>query len=182
MHCDEWNVTKTFPRREAGDVWCPPPVWNLRAVIWFPIPISCLLFFLLLFLSCHFSANGPFSWLFSRKLSNVFQKGFCFVEQLGDDSWLVVCAACCHMALAFAIMHLYNLLFIYIFFKLFLSTHFFTFFFNLVWINKMEWSMTPVCPSLMCSFNRGNIEGTNSSKICVWCLWVCFMFVKWLVL
>ena len=22
----------------------------------------------------------------------------------------------------------------------------------------------------MCSFNRGNIEGTNSSKICVWCL------------
>ena len=30
----------------------------------------------------------------------------------------------------------------------------------------------------MCSFNRGNIEGTNSSKICVWCL----MFVRWLVL
>ena len=27
-------------------------------------------------------------------------------------------------------------------------------------------------PSLMCSFNRGNIEGTNSSKICVWCLCV----------
>ena len=22
----------------------------------------------------------------------------------------------------------------------------------------------------MCSFNRGNIQGTNSSKICVWCL------------
>ena len=29
------------------------------------------------------------------------------VEQLGDDSWCVVCAACCHMALVFAIMHLY---------------------------------------------------------------------------
>ena len=27
------------------------------------------------------------------------------VEQLGDDSWSVVCAACCHMALVFAIMH-----------------------------------------------------------------------------
>ena len=42
------------------------------------IPLSYLLscFFylvLLLFLSCHFSANGPFSWLFSRKLSNIFR-------------------------------------------------------------------------------------------------------------
>ena len=37
-------------------------VWNLRAVIWFPLLISSLVFFclvLLLFLSCHFSANGP---------------------------------------------------------------------------------------------------------------------------
>ena len=31
------------------------------------------------------------------------------VEQLGDDSRWVVCAACCHMALVFAIMHLYNI-------------------------------------------------------------------------
>ena len=30
------------------------------------------------------------------------------VEHLGDDSWQVVCAACCHMALVFGIMHLYN--------------------------------------------------------------------------
>ena len=30
------------------------------------------------------------------------------VEQLGDDGWQVVCAACCRMALVFAIMHLYN--------------------------------------------------------------------------
>ena len=29
-------------------------------------------------------------------------------EQLGDDSWQVVCAACCRMALVFAIMHLYD--------------------------------------------------------------------------
>ena len=27
------------------------------------------------------------------------------VEQLGDDSWQVVCAACCHLALVFSIMH-----------------------------------------------------------------------------
>ena len=31
---------------------------------------SCLV--ILLFLSCHFSANGLLSWLFSRKLSNIF--------------------------------------------------------------------------------------------------------------
>ena len=29
------------------------------------------------------------------------------VEQLGDDSWLVVCAACCHMARVFTITHIY---------------------------------------------------------------------------
>ena len=31
-----------FPRREAGDVWCFPPVWNLRAVIWSHFAISSL--------------------------------------------------------------------------------------------------------------------------------------------
>jgi len=57
------------PRREARDVWCKPPVWNLRAVIWFTISVSSLFFclVLLLFLSCHFSANGPFSWLPKKK-------------------------------------------------------------------------------------------------------------------
>ena len=31
-------------------------------------------------------------------------------------------------------------------------------------INLMEWQMIPASPSLMCYFNRGSIEGTNSSK------------------
>ena len=30
--------------------------------------------------------------------------------------------------------------------------------------------------SLVCSFNRGNIKGTNSSKICVWCLCMSVLF------
>ena len=40
---------------------------------------------LLLFLSCHFSANGPFSWIFflSGKLSNMFRLG------LGFFVWLL---------------------------------------------------------------------------------------------
>ena len=76
---------------------------------------SCLV--LLLFLSCHFSANGSFSWLFFQKTFKYFSlrvRLFCMalVEQLGDDSWSVVCAACCHMALVFAIMHLCNIYFI----------------------------------------------------------------------
>ena len=28
-------ILHAAPKGEAGDVWCPPPVWNLRAVIWF---------------------------------------------------------------------------------------------------------------------------------------------------
>ena len=42
---------------------------------------------------------------------------FCMalVEQLGDDSWTVVCAVCCHMALVFAILHLYNIFYCFFF-------------------------------------------------------------------
>ena len=55
------------------------------------------------------------------------------VEQLGDDSWSVVCAACCHMALVFAIMHLCNIFLFYI-----ASVNsFFIIFFNLVLIDGM---------------------------------------------
>ena len=36
------NLHRNTPRREAGDVWCLPPVWNLRAVIWFHFAISFL--------------------------------------------------------------------------------------------------------------------------------------------
>ena len=36
---------------------------------------------------------------------------FCLapVKQLGEVSWSVVCAACCHMALVFAVTHLYDI-------------------------------------------------------------------------
>ena len=36
---------------------------------------------------------------------------------------------------------------------------------------SMEWSMIPACPGLVCFFNRGDTEGTGSSKI------LCPMFV-----
>ena len=46
-------------------------------------------------------------------------------------------------------------------------------------INKStEWSTIPACPSLMCFFNRGGAEGTDSSKfclfdVCVYCVNLC---------
>ena len=44
---------------------------------------------------------------------------------------------------------------------------------------SMEWSMIPVCPSLMCFFNRGSTEGTNSSKIL--CLMFVYVFCKFVL-
>ena len=77
------------------------------------IPLSYLLpcFFclvLLLFLSCHFSDNGLFSWLFSRKLKYCLLRVrlFCMalVEQLGDDGrWYVQLAAILHWCLPLCI-------------------------------------------------------------------------------
>ena len=71
------------------------------------------------------------------------------------------------MTLVFAIMHLYNT---FIFFYCFCPFRFYTF--SKSGIDKStEWSTIPACPSLMCFFNRGDTEGTNSSKI------LCSMFV-----
>ena len=75
------------------------------------------------------------------------------------------------MALAFAVMHLYNFLKMYCFWP-------FLFFYTFLksGMDKStewsQWSPIPVCPmSLMCFFNRGDTEVTNSSKI------LCSMFV-----
>ena len=71
------------------------------------------------------------------------------------------------MTLVLAVTHLYNLKKMY-FFCLFL---FYTFFLKSGIDKSTEWPTIPACPSLMCFFNRGDTEGTNSSKI------LCLMFV-----
>ena len=71
------------------------------------------------------------------------------------------------MTLVFAVMHLYNLLN----FLLLLSIPFFILFLKSGIDKSTEWSTIPACPSLMCFFNRGDTEGTNSSEI------LCPMFV-----
>ena len=85
---------------------------------------------LLLFLSGHFMwivHSYEFFQTNRKYLLGVRSLDMTPVEQLGDDSWWVVCAALCHMALVFAIKHLYLILY-YI--------HPFLFYtFNLVLIN-----------------------------------------------
>ena len=91
------------------------------------------------------------------------------VQQLGEVSWLVVCAACCHMTLVFAIMRLciffkYN-------FSLLLSIPFLYLKKNLVLINRRNGPRYQRVLAVCAFFNRGDIEGTNASKI------LCPMFV-----
>ncbi len=86
----QWDHLKTFflkikficsrqshcntPQREAGDVWCLPPVWNRRAVIWFHFAISSLVLLpspvTLSVLS--FSAWWPFLLNFFQKILQYF--------------------------------------------------------------------------------------------------------------
>ena len=80
----------------------------------------------------------------------------------------MVCAACCHITLVFAVMHLYNINF----FLLLLSIPFFNILFkNLVLINRRIGPRYQRVLALCAFFNRGDTEGTNSSKI------LCSMFV-----
>ena len=90
------------------------------------------------------------------------------VQQLGEVSWSMVCAACFHKGLVFAVMHLYNIL---DFFYCFCPFLFFYSFLKSGIDKSKEWSTIPACPSLMCFFNRVGTKGTNSSKI------LCLMFV-----
>ena len=87
----------------------PPLVWNLRAVILFHFSISFLVLLpslavlsVLSFFSCYWLILLTF---FSRKLFSIFHQeiffvcvfGIALVGQLGDGSWSVVYAACCHI-------------------------------------------------------------------------------------
>ena len=78
------------------------------------------------------------------------------------------------MELVFVVVHLCNI-------PLILYCVAFFLLFNLVSISWTEWLMVPACPSLMCSFDRGNVEGTGSLKICVryLCMYVLCLRGDW---
>ena len=77
-------------------------------------------------------------------------------------------AACCCVALVFAIKHLYNSVFC-LFLSILSQKK------KKVWqlINRTEWSMMPTFPSLTCLFNKAlksYIQGTSFLKICLMCV------------
>ena len=123
----------------------------------------CLVIFLLMVYSPDF---------FPENSQIFFLKGQFFVWLLLSSQEMIVGRWYVQLA---AIWHWYLPLCIYITFSNFicLSIPFFIFFFNLVSINQTEWSTIPACPSLMCSFSMGDIEGTNSQKNCVCMFYVC---------
>ena len=76
------------------------------------------------------------------------------VQQLGEESWSVVCAACCHIALVLSLKKKLKY-----------------FFNNLVLINRRNGPRYQHVLALCAFFNRGGTEGTISSKT------LCSMFV-----
>ena len=74
FHDCSWCIPHNHTRREARDVWCLPPVWSLRAVIWFHFAISSLVLLpspvTLSILS--FSACWPFLLNFFPENSSIF--------------------------------------------------------------------------------------------------------------
>ena len=90
-----WFVSTLIcsPEREARDVSSCLESQGCHLI---PLSylLSCFFFCLVLLrlLSCHFCANGPFSWPFLQKTLKYFSlrvRPFCMalVEQIGDDSW-----------------------------------------------------------------------------------------------
>ena len=113
-------------RMHAHDPPPPPPIYGfeLWAVIWLHFTIS---YFALLPSPVMLSWFLPFLFLLAHSPDFFFPEksffGGCFFFFFGEEivffylgavNWLVVCAACCHMALVFAVMHLYNILIFFI--------------------------------------------------------------------
>ena len=72
-----------------------------------PLSFFCLV--LMLFWSCHFSANGPFSSFLQKILIFSKRQAFSYGSCWAARRWqYVLCTACCHMALVFDTMHLCN--------------------------------------------------------------------------
>ena len=182
----------------------------LVVFLYSPLALSVLSFFciaLLLFLSCHFSVQPSCSFclviylltvhscdffIFQKIFSIVFIKRYSFffgvrgwvgmvlVVQLGDDSWQVVCAACCHMALVFygsGILHYAFLFFIVSVYSFFVLYYFSC---GIYTLDEMV-DNTSMSQSFM-HFSKANIEGTNSSKKFGLTFLFMFCFVEVLIL
>ena len=128
--------------------------------------LSPLLFFcliLILVMSYLFCLQVHSSKLFPENSSIFFVKrqAKAPVQWLGDVSWQVVCAAYCHMALVFGVMHLYNIK------KKIIAS-----------VDEMfhDTSVSQPCVFFFFFLTGGNTEGTDSLRV------LCLMFVYFFVL
>ena len=179
LPCLHFVALSPLPQREAGDVWCLPPVWNLRAVIWFHFAISSLVLLPspVTFSVLSFSACWPFLLNFFHKTvqyfllrDRLFLYGSCFAVRRRQ-----LVGGMCSMLPYDTGICCYAFVWYFIIFLLLLSIPFFISFLKSGIDKSMEWSMIPACPSLTCFFNRGDAEGTNSSKnLCPMFVYVLF--------
>ena len=106
-------LTSSVSQRKVPDgrpgmsyVSAPSGISGLSSESTLPSPLLFFCRVLLLFLSFFFSL--PYLHILLPFFSVTICFGMAPVQRLGEVSWSVVCAACCHMTLVFAVMHLYN--------------------------------------------------------------------------
>ena len=121
----KYTDTKTLSKRHVVDLKTffvitsshPTLHFTISSLVLLPSPVTLSVL--------SFSACWPFLLDFFQKILQYFslrERLFCVapVQQLGEVSRLVVCAACCHMTLVFAVMHICNILIFFYCFCLFL--------------------------------------------------------------
>ena len=170
------------PGREAWDVWCLPPVWNLRAVIWFHFAISSLVLLPSPVIPSVLSFSSCWSILlnFFQKILQYFSlrdRLFLYGSCLAARRSKLVGGMCSRLPYGACIC--WYAFIRYFIFYCFCPFLFHTYFKNLVLINRRNGSQYQHVLALCAFFSRGKTEGTNSSEIfCVWCLCIfCFMWV-----
>ena len=95
-----------------------------------------------------------------------------------------VCIGCCVCVHVFSVCLFPNVFASLYSFSMFVSVQRFVFCIVCQCLyNVFVYRFSVSCPSLMCLFNRGDTEGTNSSKIlCPMFVYVLSKFVSWLIL
>ena len=174
------SFTSLPSRMEARDVWCLPPVWNLRAVTWFRFSIPSLVLkstlspsLSVLSLFSFWSVLLPYRYLdFFIDFVSIQKDIFVFValffvvvfKQLGDDDCLMMGAAFCHLALVFAVVQFYvgvfNFMMMFVKGVIVKMSDFF--FLTWYWRVKQKGQWCQHLLALCAVWCKGNIEGTTS--------------------
>ena len=168
-----------FHQRETGDVWCLPPVWNLRAVIWFHFAISSLVLLPspVILSVVSFSACWPFLLNFFQKILQYFllREAFSYGSCLAVRRRQLVGGMCSMLPYDTGIC-CYAFISYFRIFYCFCPFLFYTFFSNLVLINRRNGPRYQRVLAL-CAFSTGVIpKGLILRKFCVRCLcMLCFM-------